>query len=173
MWPLRDVLSKLLLLVPESGAASAAAAGRAVDSTASVGSDSGGGVGGVFRTAGGRRRGGRGGGARRGRDVRPFLRDVMDHMLQVMDILESYRSVVGGLMELYLGNANNRMQEIMKTLTVVSVLFVPMTFLSSVYGMNFEDIPELSWAGSYPLFWAVVLCCIFGQMIFFRRRGWI
>lgn len=119
VWPLRDVLSKLLLLVPESGAASAAAAGRAVDSTASVGSDSGGGVGGVFRTAGGRRRGGRGGGARRGRDVRPFLRDVMDHMLQVMDILESYRSVVGGLMELYLGNANNRMQEIMKTLTVV------------------------------------------------------
>lgn len=54
-----------------------------------------------------------------------------------------------------------------------SVVFVPMTFLSSVYGMNFVDIPELNWAGSYPLFWAVVLGCICGQMLFFRRRGWI
>lgn len=114
VWPLRDVLSKLLLLVPESGGGGTA--GRTVDSTASVGSDTGGGVGGESRTGGSRRRGG---GARRGRDVRPFLRDVMDHTLQVVDILESYRSVVGGLMELYLGNANNRMQEIMKTLTVV------------------------------------------------------
>lgn len=114
VWPLRDVLSKLLLLVPESGGA--ASTGRAVDSTASVGSDSGGGVGGVSRTGSGRRLGG---GTHRGRDVRPFLRDVMDHTLQVVDILESYRSVVGGLMELHLGNVNNRMQEIMKTLTVV------------------------------------------------------
>jgi len=61
----------------------------------------------------------------------------------------------------------------MKTLTVVSVVFVPMTFLSSVYGMNFADIPELNWAGSYPLFWAVVITTICGQMFFFRRRGWI
>jgi len=62
---------------------------------------------------------------------------------------------------------------VMKTLTVVSVVFVPMTFLSSVYGMNFADIPELNWAGSYPLFWAVVITTICGQMFFFRRRGWI
>ncbi|GAB0495766.1 hypothetical protein MMPV_007071 [Pyropia vietnamensis] len=115
VWPLRDVLSKLLLLVPESGGGGGAA-GRGVDSTASMGSDGVGGIVEASRAGGG---GHRGRGVRRGRDVRPFLRDVMDHTLQVVDILESYRSVVGGLMELYLGNANNRMQEIMKTLTVV------------------------------------------------------
>lgn len=115
VWPLRDVLSKLLLLVPESGGGSSAA-GRAVDSTASMGSDGVGSIGEASRAGASRRRDGS---VRRGRDVRPFLRDVMDHTLQVVDILESYRSVVGGLMELYLGNANNRMQEIMKTLTVV------------------------------------------------------
>lgn len=114
VWPLRDVLSKLLLLVPESGGGGGG--GRTVGSTSSVGSDSGGGVRGVSRTGGGRLRIG---GIRRGRDVRPFLRDVMDHTLQVVDILESYRSVVSGLMATCLGNANNRMQDIMKTLTVV------------------------------------------------------
>ncbi|MBI1176812.1 magnesium/cobalt transporter CorA [bacterium] len=110
-------------------------------------------------------------------DITPFakayMRDVYDHTIQVMDVVETYREMVGGLNDLYMSVVSNRMNEIMKVLTIMASFFIPITFVAGVYGMNFEFIPELHWKYSYAVFWAVCLSIIGGLAIFFYRRGWI
>eukprot|EP00188_Purpureofilum_apyrenoidigerum_P001988 Plantae.Rhodophyta-Purpureofilum_apyrenoidigerum.ctg21674.p1 GENE.Plantae.Rhodophyta-Purpureofilum_apyrenoidigerum.ctg21674~~Plantae.Rhodophyta-Purpureofilum_apyrenoidigerum.ctg21674.p1 ORF type:complete len:479 (+),score=95.46 Plantae.Rhodophyta-Purpureofilum_apyrenoidigerum.ctg21674:216-1652(+) len=101
-----------------------------------------------------------------------YLRDLQDHLVQVVDILETYRDVSMSLLDLYLSATNNKMQEVMKTLTIISTIFIPLTFITGVYGMNFEYMPELSWPFSYLVFWIIVVLIISSQLYYFHRLGW-
>lgn len=105
--------------------------------------------------------------------VRTYLRDVYDHTVQVIDIVETYREMAGGLNDLYMSSVGNRMNEIMKVLTIMASFFIPITFVAGVYGMNFEHIPELEWQYSYAVFWMVCLSMVGGLVVYFRRKGWI
>ncbi len=102
-----------------------------------------------------------------------FIRDLNDHMLQVTDSLEHQRELVSGLMDTYLSNVSNRMNEVMKVLTIIATLFIPVTFFAGIYGMNFEYMPELGWKYSYPVFWLIVLVVFGGLITFFKRRKWL
>jgi magnesium transporter len=102
-----------------------------------------------------------------------YIRDVYDHAVQAIDIVETYREVASGLTETYMTSMSNRMNEIMKVLTIMGSIFIPLTFLAGVYGMNFHHFPELDWWWAYPAFWGICLVTA-GTMIFwFRRRGWL
>lgn len=105
--------------------------------------------------------------------VQPFLRDLYDHTIQIIDTVETYRDVITGLLDLYLSSVSNRMNEVMKVLTIISTLFIPLTFLVGVYGMNFDNLPELHWRWGYFALWGVMLSCVGGMFIFFRRKGWV
>ena len=105
--------------------------------------------------------------------VQPFLRDLYDHTIQIIDTVETYRDVITGLLDLYLSSISNRMNEIMKVLTIMSTLFIPLTFLVGVYGMNFDYLPELHWRWGYFALWGVMLGSIGGMFVFFRRKGWL
>ncbi|MEG4217643.1 magnesium/cobalt transporter CorA [Microcoleus sp. Pol14C6] len=111
-------------------------------------------------------------------EVRIYLRDCYDHTVQVMDMVETYRELSSGLMDVYLSSVGNKMNEIMKLLTVISSIFIPLTFVAGVYGMNFNtekspwNMPELNWYFGYPLCWAIMLAIASGLVYFFWRRGW-
>ena len=105
--------------------------------------------------------------------VGPFLRDVYDHTIQVADSLETFRDMLSGLQDLYLSSISNKMNEVMKVLTIAATIFVPLTFFAGIYGMNFEHMPELSWKWSYPLFWVFIVTVGGGMMVFFRRRKYL
>jgi len=90
-------------------------------------------------------------------EVQPFVRDLYDHIVQVMDILETSRERVVGVYELHIAVAGHRLNDIMKILTIVSTIFIPMTFVAGVYGMNFDHMPELHWSYGYPIAWVVML----------------
>lgn len=106
------------------------------------------------------------------RRTRPYLRDCQDHCLQILETLDSYRDFSGSLMDLYLSGISNRMNEIMKVLTIISTVFIPLSFVGSVYGMNFKYMPELNWRWGY--FACLLLMLLMaGLMLFlFRRFGW-
>ncbi|HPF34376.1 MAG TPA: magnesium/cobalt transporter CorA [Candidatus Krumholzibacteria bacterium] len=108
-----------------------------------------------------------------GAEVQPFLRDLYDHVIHVIDTVDSFRDILSGLQDLYLSNVSNRMNDVMKVLTIFTTLFVPLTFIAGVYGMNFEHMPELAWRWSYPLFWGMILVLAVVMLIFFRRRRWL
>ncbi|MCS7030592.1 MAG: magnesium/cobalt transporter CorA [Gloeomargarita sp. SKYG116] len=111
-------------------------------------------------------------------EVRVYLRDCYDHAVQVMDIVETYREVASGLMDVYLSAIGNRTNEIMKFLTVISSIFIPLTFIAGIYGMNFDpekspwNMPELHWYWGYPLILGVMLTIAIALIYFFKRRGW-
>ena len=102
-----------------------------------------------------------------------FLRDVYDHTIQVVDIAESLREVVSGLMDLYMSSVSNRMNEIMKVLTIMASIFIPLTFLAGIYGMNFEGMPELGIPWAYPAILGIMGALAIGLLVFFRKRGWL
>jgi magnesium transporter len=110
--------------------------------------------------------------------TRIFLRDCYDHTVQILDILESYRDLARGLMDLYLSTVSNRMNEVMKVLTIMASIFIPLTFLAGIYGMNFDpaagplSMPELGWAWGYPAFWVTILLLGAGMTILFKRKKW-
>ncbi len=111
-------------------------------------------------------------------EVRIYLRDCYDHTVQVMDMVETYRELSSGLMDVYLSSVGNKMNEIMKLLTVISSIFIPLTFVAGVYGMNFNtekspwNMPELSWYLGYPLCLGLMAAIASGLVYFFWRRGW-
>jgi magnesium transporter len=105
--------------------------------------------------------------------VRPYLRDVHDHAFQTLDAIETFREMVVGLMDLYLSSTSVRLNEVMKTLTIVATIFIPLTFVTGVYGMNFDHLPELHWRWAYPVFWGLMLALAGGLLLWFRRRGWL
>lgn len=110
--------------------------------------------------------------------VRVYLRDCYDHAVQVLDMVETYRELASGLMDVYLSAVGNRMNEIMKLLTVISSIFIPLTFVAGIYGMNFNteksplNMPELNWYWGYPLCLASMAAIAAGLIYFFWRRGW-
>jgi magnesium transporter len=101
-----------------------------------------------------------------------YFRDIYNNLSQIIDLLETYREFAMGIAETYMSSVANRMNEIMKTLTIITTIFVPLTFLAGVYGMNMKWIPEndLEWA--YPVFWAFCLAMAGAMLYWFRRRGW-
>jgi magnesium transporter len=106
-------------------------------------------------------------------DTRTYLRDVYQHCVQVIDIIETFRELAASLTDLSLSMASNRMNEVMKWLTILSTMFIPMTFLAGVYGMNFDYLPELHVKYAYPLFWLICLTQAAVLFWYFRRKGWI
>lgn len=112
-------------------------------------------------------------------ETRIYLRDCYDHVVQILDLLENYRELASGLTDVYLSNLSNSTNEIMKVLTIISTLFIPLTFLVGVYGMNFDpdssplNMPELRAYYGYPTIWAVMIAIALGLLYFFWRKGWI
>lgn len=102
-----------------------------------------------------------------------FLRDAYDHTIQVIETVETFRDMASGMQDLYLSTISNKMNEIMKVLTIFAAIFIPLTFLAGVYGMNFHDIPELSWRWGYPAWWGAVLTLGIGMLIYFKRKKWM
>jgi magnesium transporter len=105
--------------------------------------------------------------------TRTYIRDVYDHAIQIIDIVETYREMATGLTETYMTAMSNHMNEIMKVLTIMGTIFIPLTFFAGVYGMNFHHFPELDWPYAYPLFWVICVATAGGMLAWFRRRGWI
>ena len=105
--------------------------------------------------------------------TRTYFRDVHDHAVQVIDMVETYREFASGLTETYMSAMSNRMNEIMKVLTIITTIFVPLTFLAGVYGMNFTYLPEKDIVWAYPAFWGVCLVTAVLMVVWFRRRHWI
>ena len=106
-------------------------------------------------------------------DMRPFYRDVYDHLVRVVDLAESYRDLISGSLEAYLSVVSNRLNEIMKVLTIFSAVMLPLTFIAGVYGMNFENMPELHSRYGYYAAWGLMILVAVVMLGFFWRRGWI
>jgi magnesium transporter len=104
---------------------------------------------------------------------RLYLRDVYDHLVQIIDLIETYRELASDLTDIYISAVSNHMNEIMKVLTIISTIFIPLTFLAGVYGMNFRFFPELSLSWAYPAFWGVCLALASVMIYLFHRRGWL
>jgi magnesium transporter len=102
-----------------------------------------------------------------------YLKDIYDHTIQVIDTVETYRDMLSGMIDIYLSSLSNRMNQVMKVLTIIATIFMPMTFLAGVYGMNFKYIPELGWHWGYLLFWVVNITIAVVMLILFRRKKWL
>jgi magnesium transporter len=102
-----------------------------------------------------------------------YLRDVYDHTIRVIETVDSYRDLLTGMIEIYLSSVSNRLNEIMKVLTVFSTIFIPLTFITGIYGMNFQDMPELKWPWSYPIIWGVFITIAAILLYFFRKKKWL
>jgi len=102
-----------------------------------------------------------------------FLRDIYDHTIQVIDTIETYRDMLSGMMDIYLSSVSNKMNEVMKVLTMIATIFIPMTFLAGLYGMNFKHMPELELKWAYPVFWLVIIVVFFSMLVWFKRKKWL
>ena len=103
----------------------------------------------------------------------PFLKDLYDHVYNISEMIESLRDLVTGLMDVYLSNVSNRMNEVMKVLTIIATIFIPLTFFAGIYGMNFKYIPELKWHYGYFILWGLMIIVAGSMLIFFRRKKWL
>ena len=108
-----------------------------------------------------------------GPDVEVYLRDVYEHSLQIAELIESYRELAGGVNNTYLSAVSNRTNEVMKVLTIMASLFIPLTFIAGIYGMNFEYMPELKVSWGYPAVWVAMITAATAMLVYFYRRGWI
>jgi magnesium transporter len=105
--------------------------------------------------------------------TRIYLRDVYDHTIQVIDTMETFRDMVSGMLDLYLSSISNKMNEVMKVLTIIATIFIPLTFVAGLYGMNFEYMPELKWRWSYPFTLLVLVGIGISMIFYFRRKKWL
>ncbi|MDO6811736.1 magnesium/cobalt transporter CorA [Tenacibaculum soleae] len=101
-----------------------------------------------------------------------YFRDLYDHTIQVIETIEIYRDMLWGLMDMYMTSVSNRMNEVMKVLTVISTIFIPLTFIAGIYGMNFDNIPELHYENGYYILWGFMIFIFFGLLYFFKRKKW-
>ena len=106
-------------------------------------------------------------------ETKIYYRDLYDHTIQVIDTIESYRDMSAGMLDIYLSSLSNKMNEVMKVLTIIATIFIPLTFLAGVYGMNFRYMPELNNQFSYPVIWCVMLLVAVIMIYYFRRKKWI
>jgi len=105
-------------------------------------------------------------------NTRTYLRDVYNHVIQVIDTIEGLRDVIGGLLDTYLSSVSNRMNEVMKTLTIIAAIFIPITFIAGIYGTNFSYVPELEWKGSYFVM-LIGMASVSAIMIaWFKKKKW-
>ena len=102
-----------------------------------------------------------------------YLRDVYDHTIQVIDTIETLRDTASSMLDTYLSSVSNRMNEVMKVLTIIATIFIPLTFIAGIYGMNFEYMPELGWAYGYFAVWVVMITVALIMLANFRRKGWV
>jgi magnesium transporter len=102
-----------------------------------------------------------------------YFRDIYEHTIQVMDTVDTYRDILSGMFDIYLSSISNRLNEVMKVLTIIATLFMPLTFLAGVYGMNFEHMPELKWQYGYFMLWGVMILIALAMLVYFRKRKWI
>ncbi|MFX0163095.1 MAG: magnesium/cobalt transporter CorA [Candidatus Hodarchaeota archaeon] len=102
-----------------------------------------------------------------------YLRDVYDHTIQVIDTVETYRDMVSGMLDTYLSSVSNKMNEVMKVLTVIATIFIPLTFIAGIYGMNFENMPELGWHWGYVMAWIIMLTIIALMAFYFKTKKWL
>lgn len=111
-------------------------------------------------------------------DTLVYLRDCYDHTIQIMELLESYRDMTASMLDIYLSSVSNKMNEVMRVLTVIATIFIPLTFIVGVYGMNFDrtasdwNMPELGWSLGYPLIWLIMISLAAGMLIAFKKREW-
>jgi magnesium transporter len=106
-------------------------------------------------------------------DVSVYLRDVYDHTIQVIDTIETFRDMISGTLDVYLSSVSNKMNEVMKVLTIIATIFMPMTFIAGIYGMNFKYMPELDWHWAYPVIWAVIIVLGVLMLMGFKRKKWL
>ncbi|MCO6500531.1 MAG: magnesium/cobalt transporter CorA [Vicingus serpentipes] len=106
-------------------------------------------------------------------DNQKYLRDLYDHTIHIIESIESQRDVISGLKDLYISELSNRMNNTMKVLTIIATIFIPLTFIAGIYGMNFEFMPELKWKWSYPIVWIIMVIISIGMLIYFKRRKWL
>jgi magnesium transporter len=106
-------------------------------------------------------------------NTRLYLRDVYDHIVQIIDIIESYRDIMTGMLDTYLSSISNKTNDVMKILTIFSTMFIPLTFLAGIYGMNFKYFPELDVPWAYPAFWVITIAIIIVMLVYFRRKKWL
>ncbi|MDP2897128.1 MAG: magnesium/cobalt transporter CorA [bacterium] len=105
--------------------------------------------------------------------TRLYLRDVYDHTIQVIDTVETLRDMVAGMLDIYLTSLSNRMNEVMKVLTIVATIFIPLTFVAGIYGMNFKHMPELEWRYGYVFAWGLMIAMSAFMLLYFKRKKWI
>ncbi|MBN2685073.1 MAG: magnesium/cobalt transporter CorA [Pontiellaceae bacterium] len=101
-----------------------------------------------------------------------YIRDLYDHTIQVIDTVETFRDMLSGVQDLYLSSMGQKTNQVMKVLTIIATLFIPLTFVAGIYGMNFEHMPELAWRYSYLVFWIVIVGLTVGMVMYFRRKKW-
>ena len=106
-------------------------------------------------------------------DTKIFIRDLYDHTIQTIETIEVFRDIAAGLLDLYMNSAANKMNEIMKLLTIISTIFIPLSFLAGVYGMNFENMPELKSHDGYFIFLGVLFSIFIGMLFYFKRKKWL
>ena len=106
-------------------------------------------------------------------DTIKYFNDVYDHTIQIIDILESYRDIISGLKDSYLSSISLKMNQIMQVLTIMATIFIPLTFLAGIYGMNFDNIPELHWQKGYYYFWGLSVIIVLGLAFYFKRKKWL
>ena len=106
-------------------------------------------------------------------ETRPYLRDIYDHIIQVIDMVETYRDLVAGMLDIYLSSISYRLNEVMKVLTIISTIFIPLTFIAGVYGMNFESMPGLRWEYGFYAVGTLMLAVSLVMIKFFRNKKWL
>ncbi len=107
------------------------------------------------------------------KSVDVFISDVYDHTIQIIDTIESFRDLMAGLLDIYLSTISNRMNAIMKMLTIMATIFIPLTFIAGIYGMNFDYMPELKWHWAYPALWAIFISIFVGMLAWFKHKKWL
>jgi magnesium transporter len=101
-----------------------------------------------------------------------YLRDLYDHTIQVIDTIEAFRDTVSGMLDIYLTSTSNKMNEVMKVLTIIATIFIPLGFMAGLYGMNFDHMPELHWKGGYFMALTVMSLAAGLMLVYFKRKGW-
>ena len=107
------------------------------------------------------------------KETKLYLKDAEDHVVEINESLNIYREMTMSLMEMYMSNISNKMNEVMKVLTIMASIFIPLTFIAGVYGMNFDNMPELHTQYGYFVVWGVMIVLFIGMMIYFKRKHWL
>jgi magnesium transporter len=107
------------------------------------------------------------------KQMKPYFRDLYDHTIQVVEMVETMRDMNSGMFDMYMSSISNRMNEIMKVLTIIATIFIPLTFIAGIYGMNFEIMPELKWPFGYFLVCGIMILVAACMVIYFMRKRWL